>query len=294
MDIIIGSHVSFKKDKQLLGSLEEALSYNANTFMFYTGAPQNTMRNKIDSEITKEALLKMEQAGIDKNNIIVHAPYIINLGNIDKLDSYHFAINFLNQEIKRCEELGMNKLVLHPGSFVTTSLQSGLDSIAEGLNMVVKKDMKVMILLETMAGKGSEVGRKFEEIKYILDHLNYPENVGVCLDTCHLHDSGYDVSDFDTLLEEFDRIIGIDKIKCVHVNDSKNEIGAGKDRHENIGFGKIGFDNLLNVIYNERLINVPKILETPYIDVYPPYKLEIEMIRNKKFNPNLLEDVKNV
>jgi deoxyribonuclease-4 len=294
MNLIIGSHVGFTKDEQLLGSVKEALKYGENTFMFYTGAPQNTNRIPIDSTLTKEAWNMMKENGIDINNVIVHAPYIINLGNTDKIDSYHFATNFLAQEIKRCEELGMNKLVLHPGSFVTTSRESGIKSISDALNQVINKDTKVMVLLETMAGKGSEVGCTFEDLKGIIDSLNYPDKVGICMDTCHLNDAGYDVTNFDKVLDEFDEIVGIDKIKCIHVNDSKNDFGAHKDRHANIGFGTIGFDNLIKIIYNERLSGVPKILETPYVGDYAPYKLEIQMIRDKKFNPNLLEDVKNV
>ena len=290
--LYIGSHVSFTKDKQLLGSVEESISYGSNTFMFYTGAPQNTVRVSIDFNKTIEALNKMKDNGIDINNVIVHAPYIINLANPLNID---FGVNFLKQEIKRCEELGISKLVLHPGSHVNNGKEVGLNTICKALNLVLDEETTVTICLETMAGKGSELGSTFEELKYIFDNVKLNNKLGVCLDTCHLNDSGYDVGNFDLLLDEFDKIVGIDKIKCIHVNDSKNIKGSHKDRHENIGIGTIGFDNLINVIYNPRLDNIPKILETPWIklekDSYPPYKFEIEMVRSKKNNKNLVEDI---
>ncbi len=284
--LIIGSHVSYKKNNQLLGSLEEALKYGANTFMFYTGAPQNTIRYAIDSTLTNEAIKKMNEEGIKLENIIVHAPYIINLAN-DAPSKYDFSIRFLKEEIKRCEEIGIKYIVLHPGSHVGLGIENGIKNIINALNIVLESSKNVTILLETMAGKGSEIGSNFAEIKEIIDGIKNKELIGVCLDTCHLNDSGYDISKFDGVLEEFDKIIGLSYVKCVHVNDSKNVLGSRKDRHENIGYGTIGFDNLLHVLYHEKLDNIPKILETPYIDDKAPYKEEIEMIRNKKFNPNL-------
>ena len=296
--LIIGSHVSYTKDSQLMGSLEEALLYDANTFMFYTGAPQNTRRNPIDLETTKQAFLEMTKNGIDKNNVIVHAPYIINLANKEKEE---FSVDFLKQEIKRVEELGFDKLVLHPGSHVNQGTDVGIKQIIKALNQVITKDQKVVILLETMAGKGSECGKTLEEIKQIIDGIKYQDKIGVCLDTCHLHDGGYDMSNFDTVLTKFDKIIGLDKLQCIHINDSKNDINTHKDRHENIGFGKIGFDNLLKIIYHDKLKNVPKILETPYIGLddnskerlFPPYKFEIEMIKNKKWDDSLYQKIRN-
>ena len=287
--LIIGSHVGYKKNDGLLGSVEEALSYGANTFMFYTGAPQNTVRSNIDKEITKKALLKMQESNIDKNNVIVHAPYIINLANTEK---YEFAVNFLKEEISRCEQLEMSYLVLHPGSHVGLGIDTAINNIISGLNEVLKNS-KVTILLETMAGKGTEIGRNFDEIKRIIDGVENKNLIGVCMDTCHLNDAGYDVKNFDQLLEKFDDKIGLKYLKCIHINDSKNPLSSHKDRHENIGFGEIGFDTLINIIYNDKIKDVPKILETPYIDKKPPYKYEIEMIKNKTFNKNLLDDVKN-
>ena len=284
--LIIGSHVGFNKNKQLLGSLEEALSYGANTFMFYTGAPQNTIRYGIDDSLTKMALNKMKENNIDINNIIVHAPYIVNLANNKEESKYDFSINFIKQEIKRCENIGIKYMVLHPGSHVGLGIEEGIKNIVFALNIILK-DSKVTILLETMAGKGTEIGSSFEEIRQIIDGVDNKEKIGVCLDTCHINDAGYDLNNFDFVLEEFDRIIDLKYLKCIHVNDSKNSIGAHKDRHENIGYGTIGFANLLKVLYHEKLDNIPKILETPYIDDKAPYKEEIEMIRNKKFDNTL-------
>lgn len=299
MDLIIGSHVSYKSGKQLLGSVVEALSYGANTFMFYTGAPQNTNRSTIDDNLTKEAYQLMEENEINPKNVIVHAPYIINLANDGA--SYDFAIKFLKEEIKRVDKLGMKYLVLHPGSHVGLGIEKGLDNIINGLNFVLSEDNDVIICLETMAGKGSELGTSFEQIKKIIDGVKLNNKLMVCLDTCHINDAGYDLNNFDAVLDEFDRIIGLNNLACLHINDSKNERGAHKDRHENIGIGTIGFDNLINVIYNERLDGIPKILETPYIGdtddskerLYPPYKFEIEMIRNKKFDADFLNKIRN-
>jgi len=291
--LIIGSHVGFKKDTQLLGSLEEALSYDANTFMFYTGAPQNTARNKIEDGLTLQALTLMKEKNIDLEKVVVHAPYIINLCNEEK---FEFSVNFLTEEINRVNQLGVKYMVLHPGSHVGLGFEKGIENIIKGLNMVftnVKDTNNVIILIETMAGKGTEVGITLEQIKQIIDGVDDKEHIGVCLDTCHLNDAGYDLKDFDKYLDEFDKEIGIEKIGCIHINDSKNERGAHKDRHENIGLGTIGFDTLINVIYNNRLENIPKILETPYVDkVYAPYKYEIKMIEIKYLNENLIEDIK--
>ena len=297
--LIIGSHVGFRKDDQLLGSLKEALSYGANTFMFYTGAPQNTKRYPIEDGLTLEALNLMKESNIDYSKVIVHAPYIINLANDSDPEKFMFAVDFLREELERCELLGIQNVVLHPGSHVGLGVERGITNISTASNMVLDTS-NVRVLLETMAGKGSEVGSKLEEIKAIIDNVNNKDKVGVCLDTCHLSDAGYDLSDFNKFLDEFDKIIGIDKIYFVHINDSKNTLGAHKDRHENFGFGNVGFDTLMGVIYNERLENIPKILETPYVTkddsskerLYPPYKYEIEMIRNKKFDEELIEKIR--
>ncbi len=290
--MIIGSHVSFKKD-QILGSVNEALSYGANAFMFYTGAPQNTFRTPIDEKYASLALTKMKENGIDINNVICHAPYIINLANNNEPEKYEFSINFLKKELERCKMLQVKYLVLHPGSAVKHDKVTALNNIINALNEVISPNNPTMILLETMAGKGTEIGAKMDELATIIKNVNSPLNIGVCLDTCHLNDSGVDLTDFDRYLELFDKYIGIEKIKCIHLNDSKNEIGTHKDRHENIGFGTIGFPTLLNIINHPKLKNVPKILETPYINDKPPYKEEIKMIKEGKLNTNLHTDVIN-
>ena len=285
--LIIGSHVGFNSKDQLLGSLNQSLSYGANTFMFYTGAPQNTVRSKIDDSITKKAIEVMRLNNIKLENIIVHAPYIINLANNKEDDKYNFSIRFLKEEIERCKQIGIKYLVLHPGSHVGVGVEEGLKSIIFALNQVNKTNDSVIILLETMAGKGTELGTDFNQLKTIIDGLDKKELIGVCMDTCHLNDAGYDISKFDDILDQFDSIVGLKYLHCIHINDSKNPLGAHKDRHENIGYGTLGFDNIINVIYNKRLDSIPKILETPWIGDYPPYKEEIEMIKNKSFNSKL-------
>ena len=297
-ELIIGSHVSFTSAKQLLGSTEEALSYGSNTFMFYTGAPQNTNRSFINDELTYKAYELMKEHNIDLEKVIIHAPYIVNLGNVSKFD---FSVSFLKEEVRRASQLGIKNVVLHPGASVNYTKEEAIQSIIDGLNLILDNNLDVTICLETMAGKGSEIGRNLEEIKAIIEGAKYKNKIGVCLDTCHLSDSGIDISKFDEYLDLFDKEIGISYIKCIHINDSKNEQGSHKDRHENFGLGNLGFDNLINIIYNERLKDIPKILETPYVSkddeskekIYPPYKYEIEMIRNKKFDPELINKIRN-
>lgn len=290
--LIIGSHVSYKNSTQLLGSVEEAVSYGANAFMFYTGAPQNTQRGEINDLVTYEAMKKMKENGIMLENVVCHAPYIVNLANNIDPEKYEFAKNFLRQEIERCIKLGVRRMVLHPGSATKLDRTDALNNIIRGLNSILCPDDNIVILLETMAGKGTELGINLEELKYIIDNIKLQDKIGVCLDTCHLSDSGVDISKFNEYLDEFDKQIGIDKIGCVHLNDSKNPIGARKDRHENLGYGTIGFDTLIDVAYNKRLENIPKILETPFVDrEYAPYKFELEEIKNREFNYNLYDDI---
>lgn len=289
MDLIIGSHVSFKNDTGLLGSVQEALSYGSNAFMIYTGAPQNTKRGVIRDENTYQAYQLMKENNMRLEDAVVHAPYIVNLCNDEK---FEFSVHFLKQEMERCEQLGITKLVLHPGASVGLEREHAISNIIKGLNIILDNQYNVVICLETMAGKGTEVGKNFEEIYFIIEHIKNKDKIGVCLDTCHIHDAGYDISQFDNVLDEFDQIIGLNYLKCIHINDSKNVMGSHKDRHENIGYGNIGFDNLLEIIYHEKLKDIPKILETPYIHKeYPPYKQEIEMIREKNFNSNLIDDI---
>ena len=288
--MIIGSHVSFGQDG-LLESTKEAISYGANTFMFYTGAPKNTIRKPIDMNKTNEAFKVMRENGIDINNVVCHAPYIINLANKENESAWNFSCSFLKGEINRITLMNVGYIVVHPGNSLKMDRNFALQNIADALNMILDENTKPMILLETMAGKGTECGISTEELKYIIDKVNLKEKVGVCIDTCHLNDSGVDIAKINEYLDEFDKVIGIEKIKCVHLNDSKNTLGTHKDRHENIGFGTIGFDALVNICYLDRLKDIPKILETPYIDGNPPYKFEIAMVKEKKFNENLIEDV---
>jgi deoxyribonuclease-4 len=290
----IGSHVSMSGKKMLLGSSEEAVSYGANTFMVYTGAPQNTMRKPVESLKIEEAIQHMTSNGIDE--IIVHAPYIINLGNSEKPETFELGVNFLREEIKRTEAIQKaRQIVLHPGAHVGAGEDKGIEQIIKGLNEVITREQTVQIALETMAGKGSECGRTFEQLARIIEGVVFNDKLSICLDTCHIHDSGYDVvNNFDGVLEEFDKVIGLEKLKVIHLNDSKNPIGSKKDRHEIIGLGNIGFDALCYIVHHDMLKDVPKILETPYLDdgngdKRPPYKYEIEMLRKKEYNPNIRE-----
>jgi deoxyribonuclease IV len=291
--MLLGSHVSMSGKKMLLGSSEEALSYGANTFMIYTGAPQNTRRKPIEELNIMKGLLHMKENGM--SNIVVHAPYIINLGNTTKPETFELGVNFLQEEIKRTAALEATQIVLHPGAHVGAGVDAGIDKIVEGLNEVLSQDYPVQIALETMAGKGSEIGRNFEELARIIDGVVNNDRLSICFDTCHTHDAGYDiVHDFDGVLNEFDKIIGIDRLKVLHINDSKNVCGAGKDRHENIGFGHIGFDALKYIVHHPQLMDLPKILETPFIgpdakNKKAPYKHEIEMLREGVFHPEALD-----
>ena len=294
--IKIGSHVGMRGKEMMLGSAKEAVSYGANTFMVYTGAPQNTKRKPIEELRIEEAWQYMHTHGIEE--FIVHAPYIINLANTVKKETFEIAVDFLKIELERTKAMGSDTLVLHPGSHVGAGVDAGIAQIIKGLDEVMTKDMQVSIALETMAGKGSEIGRNFEELARIYNGVKYPEHLRVCFDTCHVNDSGYSIAeDFDPVIEEFDRIIGKEQIAVFHINDSKNPLGAGKDRHENLGFGHIGFDALNKIVYHPEFLNIPKILETPYIKEegtkksYPPYKYEIEMLRKQKFDSNISETI---
>lgn len=278
---LLGSHVGMSGKEMMLGSVKEALSYGANTFMIYTGAPQNTRRKKLEELRIEEARQCMAENGIQ--NFIVHAPYIINLANTVKPETFEIAVEFLGIELERTAAMGAEILVLHPGAHVGAGEEAGIARIIEGLDQVMSKDMPVHIALETMAGKGSEIGKTFEELKAIYDGVHYPEHLRVCLDTCHIHDAGYDiVNDYEGVLAHFDEVLGLDQIAAIHINDSKNPLGAHKDRHENVGKGSIGFETLLRFVSDERFKNVPKILETPWIKENPedkkssaPYKEEI-------------------
>lgn len=293
--MLIGSHVSMSGKKMLLGAAEEAASYQATTFMIYTGAPQNTRRKPIEEMQIAAGQDFMTEKGI--SNIVVHAPYIINLGNTIKPENFGFAVSFLQEEIQRAQALGATQITLHPGAHVGAGPEAGIKQIIKGLNEVLEKNQTAQIALETMAGKGTEIGRSFEELAAIIDGVTLNEKLSVTLDTCHTNDAGYNVKeDFDGVLNEFDKIIGLDRLKVIHVNDSKNPQGSHKDRHANIGFGTIGFETLNKIVHHEQLSALPKILETPYVgedkkNKKAPYGYEIEMLREKTFDPELLTKI---
>lgn len=294
--MLLGSHVSMSGKKMLVGAAEEAAGYESSTFMIYTGAPQNTRRKAIEEMNIEAGQALMKEKGL--SDMVVHAPYIINLGNTIKLENFPFATQFLREEIQRAEALGATQITMHPGAHVGAGPEAAIAQIVKGLNEVLTEEQIPQIALETMAGKGTEIGRSFEEIAAIIDGVHLKDKVSVTLDTCHIHDAGYDVTDFDAVLDEFDRVIGLDKLKVIHVNDSKNSRGAQKDRHANIGFGEIGFDALSKIVHHPKLAHLPKILETPYVGedkktAKAPYKHEIAMLKAGVFNENLLEEIAN-
>lgn len=297
----IGSHVGMSGKEMFLGSVKEALSYKANTFMLYTGAPQNTRRKAIEELNIEAGWALMKENGLSE--FVVHAPYIINLGNSVKPETYELAVDFLREEIRRTEAIGSTVLVLHPGSHVDAGEDAGIAQIVKGLNEVLTPETKVKIALETMAGKGSEIGKTFEQLARIYDGVACNDKLRVCFDTCHTHDAGYDiVNDFEGVVTQFDKVLGKEQIAVFHINDSKNVRGAAKDRHENIGFGEIGFDALNKIVHFPDFEAVPKILETPYVTAEPegkeksiaPYGAEIAMLRAGVFEPNLYEKLRKI
>ncbi|MEW9668841.1 deoxyribonuclease IV [Ammoniphilus sp. 3BR4] len=297
----IGSHVSFSKTG-LLNATEEALTYGATSFMIYTGAPQNTRRKPMEDLYIEEGKSLMEQYGILPSDIVVHAPYIINLASY-KDDTFELAVNFLREEIKRTAYIGVKQIVLHPGAYTDKDPAYGIQRIAEGLNEVLEPEQDVHIALETMAGKGTEIGRKFEELAAIIEKVKYNDKLSVCFDTCHTHDAGYDiVHEFDQVMEEFDRLIGLDRLAVFHINDSKNFRGAGKDRHAPVGSGLIGYGALKNIVHHQAAQGKPVILETPWIgkdknQVRPMYEAEIALLTNsveERFGTSYLEDVERL
>ena len=289
----IGSHVGMSGKEMFLGSAREAHSYGANTFMVYTGAPQNTRRKDISELRIDEGWEYMREQGIGE--IVIHAPYIINMANTLKPETFKLAVDFMNLELSRSEAMGSRILIVHPGAHVGAGAEAGIERIAEALNEVLHRDSKVYVALETMAGKGSEIGRSFEELAQIYDKVVSNDKLRVCFDTCHTSDAGYDiVHDFDGVIEKFDKLIGKDQIGVFHINDSKNVPGAAKDRHENIGFGKIGFEALNYIVHHKDFEEIPKILETPYVadasqakKSWAPYRMEIQMLRQGIFDPEL-------
>ncbi len=280
--IKIGSHVKMAGKEMFLGSVKEAASYGANVLMLYTGAPQNTVRKEIAALNIEAGWEYARETGIEE--IVVHAPYIINLGNTVKPETFELGVTFLEKEIKRTAAMRSRILVLHPGAHVGAGEEAGMKQIIKGLNLVLdENEDDVYIALETMAGKGSELGAAFEEIRAIYDGVHKRDRLRVCFDTCHVNDAGYRLAeDYEGVLRQFDEVIGLSQIAAIHVNDSMNPCGAHKDRHANIGKGCIGFDVLCRIVHDERFAQVPKILETPWLceegskeKTLPPYKEEI-------------------
>lgn len=293
MPLYIGSHVDLVAPDYLINAVETSIKNGANTMMIYTGAPQNSIRKPTELMKIQEAHARMKAQGMPLDKVVVHAPYIINLGNTINPDTATLGVTFLIRELSRVQAMGFSTLVLHPGAHVGVGSDVALASISERLNQVFAEDKtNVTIALETMSGKGSEVGIRFEDIRYLIEHSDQPERLGVCLDTCHIHDAGYDVQDVEGVLKAFDQIIGLDKLKVIHINDSKNPRGAKKDRHENLGYGAIGFETLSRYVHHPKLAHLPKILETPWVDEITPYAKEIAMLKAKKFIQGWRETLK--
>lgn len=286
-DLLIGSHVGMNAPDYYLGSVKEAISYGSTTFMFYTGAPQNSYRKPLKDLKIEEGRALLKEQGFDESNLVVHAPYIINAANPNRPELLELSIKTIIDELQRTAAFGAKMLVLHPGNHLGVGPEGAIPILAKSLDEVFSKDgTDVKIAIETMAGKGSEIGITFQEVRQIIDLCEHKDRLGVCLDTCHVHDAGYDVSDVDGLLKEFDEVIGLDRLLVVHVNDSKNIRGAHKDRHENLGYGEIGFETLCKIANHPLLKKIPKILETPYINEKPPYSDEIRMLRAESFVSN--------
>jgi deoxyribonuclease-4 len=296
----IGCHVGNSGPLMLEGSIKEALSYGATCFMVYLGPPQNTIRKPIESMNADKMALIAKENNICLDDVIIHAPYIVNLARKDP-EKFDFAVRFIATELSGVHNIGCKYLVLHPGSAVDSERSEALKQVARGINEIIKltPNARSVIAIETMAGKGNEVGRTFEEIKFIIDNVNDKSRVGVCLDTCHINDGGYDlVNNYEGVISEFDEIIGLEYLKVIHVNDSKNPLASHKDRHENIGFGNLGFETIMKIFNDSRFNNIPKILETPYVaslnnkENFPPYKYEINMIKSGIFDENLKEKIR--
>lgn len=271
----LGSHVSFKKPNYLSGAAEEALSYNANAFMIYLGAPQNARRTTKPEEMMLEKYKAQYSSLIPLENILVHAPYIINPASVEK---WEFARDFLVNELKLMKYLGLEDIVLHPGAHTKFTREEGIQTLINTLKSVLELTDHGNILLETMAGKGTELGTTFEELKYIIDQVGSPR-IKVCLDTCHIWDAGYDVNDYEGLINKLKETKLLKEIKALHINDSKNELGAHKDRHANLETGHIKLESLKKIIHGEEFKGLIKVLETPWVDGKAIYKEELELLK---------------
>lgn len=294
-NLIIGNNININNNKNyLIEALNESINNNANAMMIYTGLLNNNIKNNIENFFIKEFNKKLKEYNFNINNIIIHAPYIINLANTNNNNTFKISIKFLKKEIIYADKIGIKIIVLHPGNSVGASEKIGLNRIVEGLNLTLTPNQKTKIALETMSGKGSELGINFLQLKYIIDNVKLNNKLGICWDTCHMHDAGYKFKkSLNNIINEFDKLISLKKLLCLHINDSKNILNTHKDRHENIGYGYLGFKTILKIIYHPKLNGKIKILETPYIlknnNYFSPYKEEIEMIRKRKYKSILIK-----
>jgi deoxyribonuclease IV len=288
--LFLGSHLSLKAPSFYLGTAQTALAYGETAFMFYTSSPQSFHRLPLETLKIAEGRSFLKEHHFDESKIVVHAPYLLNLGNPGKEENYHDSIALLKEEVQRTAAFGASLLVLHPGCAVSCSPEEGLLAVAKGLDEVFSSDgTRVTVCLETMAGKGSELGRNFAELATIIRLSSFPDRLGVCLDTCHINDAGMDEKDVGALLKDFDAQLGLSRLKVIHLNDSKNPMGSHKDRHENLGYGTLGFSVLSSWAWDPRLVAVPKILETPSDGIHEPYEKEIKMLRDNQFVPGWRE-----
>lgn len=285
--IYLGSHVSMRGPSYYLGSVEEAIKDGATTLMLYTGAPQNSVRTPLEKLKIEEAITLAKENNFDLSKFVCHAPYLINLANTLNASIHNMSKEMLANELIRTHAMGIKILVLHPGSHVKAGAEVGLDALILGLDDVLENDhTDVTIALETMPGGGSQVGGTFEEIKQIIERSKFPHRLGVCLDTCHLYSAGIDVKNVDQTLDLIEASFGLDRVKCIHLNDSQFPMHSHKDRHANLGQGVLGFETLYNWVHHPRLSGVPFILETPYINEKSPYKAEIEMLLSGEYDPD--------
>ncbi len=279
--ILLGAHLSYKKDTQLLGTIKDAITIGATSGAFYISNSRGYSKFEQDLDKVNEAKELAKDNGIDLKNFIVHSPLVGNLASLDKEKPTHeLTFKSYLEDLKMLEAAGIKYYNFHPGSW--PDREKGIQQIAKGINELHKqtKGHNTVILLETMMAKGNYIGRVFEDLRDIIDLVDNKDRIGVCMDTCHVWDAGYDIkNDLDGVLKEFNKVIGLKYLKGLHINDSKNELASHKDRHENIGDGHIGLKALRDLIRHPKLIKLPKALETPYgNDDFTRWKKEIELL----------------
>lgn len=270
----IGPHLSFQKGFK--GALEDAVSIGATTFQYFSRPPQGGKAKPFDLDDFNYFINNKDKYNIDK--ILCHAPYTLNACSIND-STREFAKMVFIDDLERLSHFDFSMYNFHPGSYTTLDKDYAIKLIIDLLNDVIKEDQKTIILLETMSGKGSEIGRSFNELKQIIDGVKYKDKIGVCMDTCHMYSAGYDVkNNFDKVLDEFDEIIGLNYLYAIHLNDSKMPFNSNKDRHEKLGLGSIGIDGIKNIVLNDRIKDIPLYLETP--NELDGYMEEIKLIKN--------------